>query len=182
MFTNTKSVLYVVIMLGTTSVALAAPRYPTDRQAGAITRTQVPTSTYGSDSLPQTPGQITRMSAEHFNPNPATFNPFTYCASVPLGPSISKRALQGEFRFPAFSATLNVSVQIISSTAAAPMQVYALRIEESFGTSGAAETQIVVEAETIFDVPANGIYYANLVVTGVPVIPPTKENSAKLLP
>jgi hypothetical protein len=62
------------------------------------------------------------------------------------------------------------------------MQVYALRIEESFGTSGAAETQIVVEAETIFDVPANGIYYANLVVTGVPVIPPTKENSAKLLP
>ena len=69
MFTNTKSVLYVVIMLGTTSVALAAPRYPTDRQAGAITRTQVPTSTYGSDSLPQAPGQITRMSAEHFNPN-----------------------------------------------------------------------------------------------------------------
>jgi carboxyl-terminal processing protease len=46
----------------------------------------------------------------------------------------------------------------------------------------AVETQIVVEAETIFDVPANGIYYANLVVTGVPVIPPTKENSAKLLP
>src|SRR5258708_5188895 len=80
MFTNTKSVLYVVIMLGTTSVALAAPRYPTDRQAGAITRTQVPTSTYGSDSLPQAPGQITRMSAEHFNPNPATFNEFTYCA------------------------------------------------------------------------------------------------------
>jgi hypothetical protein len=42
--------------------------------------------------------------------------------------------------------------------------------------------QIVVEAETIFDVPANGIYYANLVVTGVPVIPPTNGNSAKLLP
>ena len=63
------------------------------------------------------------------------------------------------------------------------MQVYALRkFEEILGNSGAAETQIVVEAETIFDVPANGIYYANLVVTGVPVIPPTKENSAKLLP
>jgi hypothetical protein len=182
MFTNTKSVLYVVIMLGTTSVALAAPRYPTDRQAGAITRTQVPTSTYGSDSLPQAPGQITRMSAEHFNPNPATFNAFTYCASVPLGPSISKRALQGEFRFPAFSATLNVSVQIISSTDAAPMQVYALRIEESFWDLGRRRNTIVVEAETIFDVHANGIYYANLVVTGVPVIPPTKENSAKLLP
>src|SRR5258708_6655408 len=58
MFTNTKSVLYVVIMLGTTSVALAAPRYPTDRQAGAVTRTHVPTSTYGSDSVPQAPRQI----------------------------------------------------------------------------------------------------------------------------
>ena len=48
------------------------------------------------------------------------------------------------------------------------MQVYALKIEEILGTSGAVETQIVVEAETIFDVPANGIYYANLVVIGVP--------------
>ena len=109
MFTNMKSVLSVAIMLGTASVALGAPRYPTDRQAGA-------TSTYGSDSLAPAPGQITRMSAEYFNPNPATFKAFTYCASVPLGPSISKRVLQGEFRFPAFSATPNVSVQIISST------------------------------------------------------------------
>jgi hypothetical protein len=40
----------------------------------------------------------------------------------------------------------------------------------------------LVEAETIFDVPANGIYYANLVVIGVPIIPPTNRNSAKLLP
>ena len=96
MFTNTKSVLSVAIMLGTASVALGAPRYPTDRQAGA-------TSTYGSDSLAPAPGQITRMSAEYFNPNPATFKAFTYCASVPLGPSISKRVLQGEFRFPALS-------------------------------------------------------------------------------
>jgi hypothetical protein len=103
MFTNTKSVLSVAIMLGTASVALAAPRYPTDRQAEAT-------------SMAPAPGQITRMSAEYFNPNPATFKAFTYCASVPLGPSISKRVLQGEFRFPAFSATPNVSVQIISST------------------------------------------------------------------
>jgi hypothetical protein len=61
-----------------------------------------------------------------------------------------------------------------------PNAVYALRIEEISGISGAVGTQIVVEAETIFDVPANGIYYANLVVTGVPVIPPTNGNSAKL--
>jgi hypothetical protein len=62
------------------------------------------------------------------------------------------------------------------------LQVYALRIEEILGVSGAVETQIVVEAETIFDVPANGIHYAHLVVTGIRVIPPTKGNSAKLLP
>ena len=34
MFTNTKFVLSVAIMLGTASVAAAAPQYPTDRQAG----------------------------------------------------------------------------------------------------------------------------------------------------
>ena len=176
MFTNTKFALSVAIMLGTASVATAAPQYSLALQAAPITRHKAPTSTYGSDSLAPARGQITRMSAEYFNPNPATFKAFTYCASVPLGPSISKRVLQGEFRFPAFSATPNVSVQIISSTAAAPMQVYALRIGEIFGTSGAAETQIVVEAETIFDVSPGGIYYANLVVTGVPVVPPTRQN------
>ena len=102
MFTNTKSVLSVAIMLGTASVALAAPRYPTAPQAGPSTRHKAPTSTYGSDSLAPAPGQITRMSAEYFNPNPATFKAFTFCASVPLGPSISKRELQGEFRIPRF--------------------------------------------------------------------------------
>jgi hypothetical protein len=54
------------------------------------------------------------------------------------------------------------------------MQVHALKIQEVSGISGGTETQIVVEAETIFDVPAGGIYYANLVVTGVPLVPPTK--------
>jgi hypothetical protein len=47
--------------------------------------------------------------------------------------------------------------------------------------SGPVETQIVVEAETIVDVPAGGFYYANLVLTGVPVNPPTKSDSARLL-
>jgi len=45
--------------------------------------------------------------------------------------------------------------------------------------SGASETQIIVEAQTIFDVPANGIYYANLVVIGVPV-PSSKGASTEL--
>jgi hypothetical protein len=102
-------------------------------------------------------------------------------ASVLLTPSNSKRVLQGEFRFPVFNATPNVSVQIISSTGAAPMQVHALKIQEVPGISGTVETQILVEAETIFDVPTGGIYYANLVVTGVPASPPTKANAAELL-
>ena len=54
------------------------------------------------------------------------------------------------------------------------MQVHALKIQEVLGISVGTETQIVVEAETIFDVSPGGLYYANLVVTGVPVVPPTK--------
>jgi hypothetical protein len=169
-------------MLGAASIAQAAAQHPTERPTGSIVQRRVPTSAYASDSVAPAPGQITRMTAEYFDPNPATFKAFTYCASVQLGPSTSKRVLKGEFRFPAFSATPIVSVQIVSSTAAAPMQVYDLKIEEIPKVSGAVETQIVVEAETIFDVPANGIYYANLVVTGVPVVPSTKADSAKLLP
>jgi hypothetical protein len=84
---------------------------------------------------------------------------------VLLTPSTSKRVVQGEFRFPAFRAMPNVSVQIISSIGGAPMQVHSLKIQE---------TQIVVEAQTLFDVSPGGLYYANLVVTGVPVVPPTK--------
>ena len=55
------------------------------------------------------------------------------------------------------------------------MQVHALKIQEVPGISGGTETQIAVEAETIFDVSPGGLYYANLVVTGVPVVPPTKQ-------
>jgi hypothetical protein len=179
MFTKTQIVLSAAIALGTASTAPAMTKLPTDGQAGPMV--QGPTSAYGSDRVAPAPGQITRMTAEYFVPNPAPFKAYTYCASVQLGPSTSKRVLHGEFRFPVFSATPSVSVQIISSISAAPMQVSALKIEEISETSGTVETQIVVEAETIFDVPANGIYYANLVVIGVPAIPPTTSNSAQLL-
>jgi hypothetical protein len=178
MFTNTKFVLSVAIMLGTACVAQAAAQHPNGRETGSILQHQVTTRVPGNDSSDPAPGQ---SMAVYFDPNPAPFKAFTYCASVPLGPSTSKRVLQGEFRFPVFSATPNVSVQIISSIGAVPMQVRTLKIEEIPGISGPVETQIVVEAETIFDVPAGGIYYANLVVIGVPVIPPTKANSAELL-
>jgi hypothetical protein len=181
MFADTKFVLSVAIMLGTASAAQAATQHPTNRQTRSIVQRQVPTSAYGSDSIASAAGQITRMTAVYFDPNPAAFKAFTYCASVQLSPSTSKRMLQGEFRFPLFSATPNVSVQIISSTAAAPMQVTALKIAEIAGMSGAIETQIVVEAETIFDVPASGIFYANVVVTGDPVSPPSSASRPTLI-
>lgn len=180
MFTNTKFVLSVAIMLGTACAAQAAVQHRPGRQMESIVQHQVSTSASENDSLAPATGQSTRTSAVYFDPNPAPFKAFTYCASVLLSPSTSKRVLWGEFRFPVFSATPNVSVQIISSTGAAPMQVHALKIQEILGISGPVETQIVVEAETIFDVPAGGIYYANLVVTGVPVVPPTKATSAQL--
>jgi hypothetical protein len=89
--------------------------------------------------------------------------------------------LQGKFRFPVFSAPPSVSVQIISSIGAVPMQVKTLKMVEIPGDSGPVETQIVVEAETIVDAPPGGFYYANLVVTGVPLTPPTISESAQLL-
>ena len=55
------------------------------------------------------------------------------------------------------------------------MQVHALKIQEIPEISVGTETQIVVEAETIFDVSPGELYYANLVVTGVPVVPPIKS-------
>jgi hypothetical protein len=71
-------------------------------------------------------------------------------------------------------------VQIISSISAVPLQVKSLRIVENSGPSGPIETQIVVEAEPIFGGAASGFYFANLVLTGVPVIPPENSDSAKL--
>src|SRR5262249_44500950 len=77
-----------------------------------------------------------------------------------------------------FSAfTYSASVQLSPSTSPRMLQ-------GEFGfpaLSGASETQIIVEAQTIFDVLANGIYYANLVVIGVPLTAP-KDASTQLAP
>ncbi len=182
MFPDMKFTLSVAMIFGAAFAAQAAARHPSHPQIESIVQRQLSTSASGNDGFAPPAGQSPRTTAVYFDPSPATFKAFTYCASLLLGPSVSERVLQGEFRFPVFSATPNVSVQIVSSTGAAAMQVSALRITEIPGISDAVETQIVVEAKTIFDVPAGGIYYANLVVTGVPVIPPTKANSAELLP
>ena len=174
MFTNARLALCVAAVLGSTSAAHTAPQHPTIRQAESTAQHQVSRSASGEDSFAPAPGQSTRANAVYFDPSPAPFNAFTYCASVLLTPSTSKRVVQGEFRFPAFRAMPNVSVQIISSIGGAPMQVHSLKIQEVPEISVGTETQIVVEAETIFDVSPGGLYYANLVVTGVPVVPPTK--------
>jgi hypothetical protein len=181
MFTKTKFVLCVAAALGTASAALATAQYPTHREAGSTIQRQVPISAYGGDRVAPEPDRNPRMTATYFDPNPAPFNAYTYCASVQLGPSSSKRVLQGEFRFPVFSATPNVSVQIIASISAVPVRVKALKMVEIPGLSGPVETQIIVEVEPIFDTPASGFYFANLVATGVPVIPPTISNSTQLL-
>jgi hypothetical protein len=175
MFNNAKLALCVAAMLGSTSAAQTAPQHPTIRQTESIAQHQVSRSASGDDGLASALGQSARANAVYFDPSPAPFNAFTYCASVLLTPSTSKRVVQGEFRFPAFRAPPNVSVQIISSIAGAPMQVHALKIQEVPEISVGAETQIVVEAQTIFDVSPGGLYYANVVVTGVPVVPPTKQ-------
>ena len=96
MFTKTQIVLSAAIALGTASTAPAMTKLPTDGQAGPMV--QGPTSAYRSDRVAAAPGQITRMTAEYFVPNPAPFKAYTYCASVQLGPSTSKRVLHGEFR------------------------------------------------------------------------------------
>jgi hypothetical protein len=180
MFTRTKSALSIATVLCTASAALAMAQHPTHREAASTIQRHDLISAYESDRVAEL-GRNPRMAAVYFDPNPAPFNAYTYCASVQLRPSGSKRVLLGEFSFPAFSATPSVSVQIISSISAVPMQVKALKIVEIRGNIDPIETHITVEAEPIFDGTASGFYFANLVVTGVPVIPPGKSDSAKLL-
>jgi hypothetical protein len=100
MFTSAKVALCVAIMLGTASAAQTAAQHPTVRQVGSIVQHQGSTGTSGDDGFAPAPGQST--TAVYFDPNPAPFKAFTYCASVPLGPSISKRVLQGGAQIPRF--------------------------------------------------------------------------------
>jgi hypothetical protein len=130
MFTNAKLALCVAAVLGSTSAAQTAPQHSAVHQTGSTIQYQLPRSASGDDRFAPAPGQSTRANAVYFDPSPAPFNAFTYCASVLLTPSTSKRVVQGEFRFPAFGATPNVSVQIISSIGGAPMQVHSLKIQE----------------------------------------------------
>jgi hypothetical protein len=181
-FARMKFVLSVLAVLGAASAALAMSQSPAQRHSTPVLQSQDQMIVYASNGVASEADRNPRQSTVYFDPTPAPFNAYTYSASAPLVASGSKQSLNGEFRFPVFKTTPNVSVQIISSISAVPMRVNALRITETPGSSGAVETRITVEAEPIFDVPAGGFYFANLVVTGVPVSPPTASNPAHLLP
>src|ERR1700756_2155034 len=84
MFTNAKLALCVAAVLGGTSAAQTAPQRPTIRQTESIAQHQVSRSVSGDDSFAPAPGQSTRANAVYFDPSPAPFNAFTYCASVTL--------------------------------------------------------------------------------------------------
>jgi hypothetical protein len=169
-------VLSLAAVLGTASAALAMVQHPAHREEMSAVQVH-PTSTYAGDRAVPQPPRNGRMDAVYYEPTPALFNAYAYCASVQLAASSSNHKLQGEFRFPRFSAAPNVSVQIMASISAVPMRVSAVQMSETVGPSGAVETKIVVEAETIFDIRASGFYFANLVITGIPVIPPPQSES-----
>jgi hypothetical protein len=175
MLAKRESVLFVSVVFGLASAAHAAPEHPNRSLTISAAPQQVSTG-YGSPGAAWGAAwgrkEITRVAAVYFGANPATFGAYTYTASVQLVGSGSKRGLKGELRFPAFSSSPAVSVQIIASAAATPMQVTAVKVSEISERRDTTETQIIVETETIFDVPANGLFYANVVVTGVPVSPP----------
>jgi hypothetical protein len=173
-------VLSLAAVFGTASATLAMAQHPAHHEAVSSVQHHLPITARASDGVAPEPSRRTRLSPVYYEPTPALFNAYTYGASVQLAASGSNHKLQGEFRFPRFSAAPNVSVQIIASISAVPMQVSAVQVSETIGASGSVETKIVVEAETIFDVPASGSYYANLVVTGVPVNPWEKSESARL--
>jgi hypothetical protein len=97
MSTKTKVVLSVAIMLGTACAAQAGIQDPFLHQAGPTIQRQTPSGAYESHGFVQAADQSTRMAAVYFDPRPALFKAFSYCASVPLGPSTSKQSLKGAF-------------------------------------------------------------------------------------
>src|SRR5262249_15622807 len=62
-FTNTKFVVYVAIVLGTACAAQGAAQHRTDLQTGSVVQRQVPTGASGNDSFAPAPGQSTPTAA-----------------------------------------------------------------------------------------------------------------------
>jgi hypothetical protein len=170
MLTKTK-IVFIGTVLGITSSASAMAEGRAFRQTEAPVERQISAGAEKSDSS-LVPDQTSQLTGTYFDPSPAPFKAYTYSASARLHPSASRRVWHAELTFPAFNALPTVSVQIISSISAVPMQVKSLKIVENPASSAPIETQIIVEAEPIFDGVPSGFYFANLVVIGVPVMPP----------
>jgi hypothetical protein len=188
MLTRAKIVLCIAAALSTDSLApvmaqdvMAQDVMAQDpRPAGSGIQRQIAAGVDAKDRFSSAVDQTSHLTARYFDPNPAPSKAYTYAASVRLHPSSSKRIWLGELTFPAFNGTPTVSVQIISSISAMPMQVKSLKMIENPDSLDPVETRIVVEAEPIFDGVPSGFYFANLVVTGVPVSAPGQLGSAKL--
>ena len=180
MFTRAKIVLSIAAVLGTSSLAPATAQDPVSGQAGSRIQRQIAASVDAGDRFSSAGDQTSQPTGKYFDPSPAPSKAYTYAASVRLHPSSSKRIWLGELSFPAFNGAPAVSVQIIASISAMPMQVKSLKIVENPGSFDPIETRVIVEAEPIFDGVPNGFYFANLVVTGVPVRAPGQSGSAKL--
>ncbi len=184
MFTRAKIALSIAAVLGTVSLAPATAQDPgqdpASGQAGSRMQRQIAAIVDANDRFSSAPDQTSHLTATYFDPAPAPSKAYTYAASVRLHPSSSKRIWLGELSFPAFNGTPAVSVQIISSISAMPMQVKSLKMIENPGSFDPTETRIIVEAEPIFDGVPSGFYFANLVVTGVPVRAPGQSGSARL--
>jgi hypothetical protein len=94
----------------------------------------------------------------------------TYCTSEQLFPAPGDTVISGSVILPAFKSTPAVSAQITAGIGAEIVQIYAVKIVTIPGTPPAVE--IAVEATTVPPTPpAAGIYYLNLVVTGIPASP-----------
>jgi hypothetical protein len=177
MFIRAKIVLSTAAVLGIISLAPATAQDPVSRQTESRSQRQAAARVDANDRVSLAPDRTSQLTATYFDPTPAPSKAYIYAASVRLHPSTSKRIWIGELSFPAFNGTPAVSVQIISSISAMPMQVKSLKMVEN---PASLETRMIVEAEPIFDGVPSGFYFANLVVTGVPVRALGQSGSAKL--
>jgi hypothetical protein len=116
-------VLFALAILGSLSAGLAMAQSPAQRHTTPMSQSQQQAILYGSDRVAPELDRNPHQSPVYFEPTPAPFDAYTYSASAQLVASGSKRTLQGEFRFPVFRTTPNVSVQIIPSISAVPMRV-----------------------------------------------------------
>jgi hypothetical protein len=180
MFIRAKIVLSTAAVLGIISLAPATAQDPVSRQTESRSQRQAAARVDANDRVSLAPDRTSQLTATYFDPTPAPSKAYIYAASVRLHPSTSKRIWIGELSFPAFNGTPAVSVQIISSISAMPMQVKSLKMVENPGSLDPIETRITVEAEPIFDGVPSGFYFANLVITGVPVRALGQSGSAKL--